>query len=503
MSKLKKTALWSVMLALVLKFSGVIRESIIAKEYGASAETSGYYLAFTFITIILALVATGFNNVFLPMYIKRWQVHDKGLNRDANGVLTIIVIIFIVISFVGWKYASWFVPLIFPGMSSGVEVVAVQLTEIIFMFMSVIVLSLLLETYLQIHKIIVPSQVAKLAATVGSMVFAYFFSGVWGINAVIYGFVLGTILGTLLQITWLVKSDYVWRLSLYVDKNFSKEFIILLIPSLLNAGVGQVNFLVNKSFASGTGDASVTYLNNASTIVSMPNAIFATTIVTLIFTVMSEQATKDKRAFKDTFFKGMEISLIVLVPVTVGLLLVGDLVASVIYERGKFTEQDTHFTFMAMVWYMPIIVFQSMHLVLSKAMYAVGKTNVVFKISAFTIVLNLFLNYLLVDKYGYLSLAFATSVVSVYCVVASMIVVYKDLGVSELNRFWKMSFRVLVSALVMGIGVALIRYMLPIDGLFMLLQLLVLGATGVLVYMVALRFCYKAGFRRVLSLVKR
>lgn len=42
MSKLKQTTIWTIILAMFLKASGVVRESIIAKEFGASAETSAY-----------------------------------------------------------------------------------------------------------------------------------------------------------------------------------------------------------------------------------------------------------------------------------------------------------------------------------------------------------------------------------------------------------------------------------------------------------------------------
>jgi putative peptidoglycan lipid II flippase len=43
MSSLKKAALWTTGLALLLKLSGFIREAIVAREFGVSAETDGYF----------------------------------------------------------------------------------------------------------------------------------------------------------------------------------------------------------------------------------------------------------------------------------------------------------------------------------------------------------------------------------------------------------------------------------------------------------------------------
>ena len=60
LSSLKKAALWTTGLALLLKLSGFIREAIVAREFGVSAETDGYFLAFGFITLVVAMISTGF-----------------------------------------------------------------------------------------------------------------------------------------------------------------------------------------------------------------------------------------------------------------------------------------------------------------------------------------------------------------------------------------------------------------------------------------------------------
>src|SRR5690606_20787363 len=152
----------------------------------------------------------------------------------------------------------------------------------------------------------------------------------------------------------------------------------------------------------------------------------------------------------DTLFLGMEISFVTLVPISVGLLVVGDALISFIYEGGAFTAQDADYTYMALLFYLPIIIFQGMQLMLSKSMYARGKTAVVFRISVTTIALNFLLNWFLVEDYGYLALAFAASVVSVYYFTLSMIVVYKDLGMQEFKRFLSMAVRVIIPAAAMG-----------------------------------------------------
>ena len=502
MNGLKKAALWTTALALVLKVSGFIRESIVAKEFGASAETDAYFLAFGFITLVVAMISTGFNNVFLPMYVKQRVAGKDGDDINASALLNWTMLLFIVVSLVGWFFADSFVPFIYGNMSDETAVLAIQMTQVFFAFMSMIALSGLLDSYLQSRRKFVPSQVAKLLATLMAALFALFFSDIWGIFSLVYGFVFGTVLGVVIQVVSLVRSDYHWRPVLRMDRDFRVAFLLLIIPSLLNSVVGQVNLFVNRYFASGTGNAAVTYLNNSSLIISIPTAIYATTLATIIFTLMSEQ-TENIAKFKDTVFRGMEISLVTLLPIAVGLLVVGDAVISFIYEHGKFTTVDTANTHIALLLYLPFIVFQGMQLILSKSMYARGQTAVVFKISVTTILLNLILNWLLVDKYGYPALAISASVVSVYYFVVSTVVVYKDLGMVEFKRFTRMSSRVIGPAIIMGLFVWGLKVGLGASQWVAVLQLAVLVPAGAIVYVLAIRLLYREGFNRFVGLVRR
>ena len=483
MSKsLKRAAIWTTLLAIVLKFAGFLREAIISKEFGASAETDAYFLAFGFITLVIAMISTGFNNVFLPMYVKERRDTPTVGDKNANALLNWTIVLFAGVSVLGVLFAEKFVPFIYGRMSQETELLAIEMTEWFFAFMVMIALSGLLDSYLQSRRIFVPSQVAKLLATLMGAVFALLFSDTWGIFSLVYGFIFGTVLGVGIQLTALVKSDYKWKPEWQMDRAFKMTFLALIIPSLLNSVVGQINLFVNRFFASGTEPAAVTYLNNASLITSIPNAIYATTLAAIIFTLMSEQ-TNDLTKFRDTVFRGMEISLVTLVPMAVGLLIVGDAVIAFIYERGMFTPEG-------------------MQLILSKSMYARGKTAVVFRISVTTIAVNILMNWLLVDKYGYPALAMSASVVSVYYFTVSMIVVYKDLGMNEFRRFARMSIRVIIPAILMAVSVWGAKVLFGAADWRPIVALAVLIPIGVVVYTISLRVFYKEGFRRLLGMVR-
>lgn len=497
---LKKTALWLALFALIVKLSGFVRESIMAYKFGVSSETDGYLLAFSFITLAIAMIAGGFNNVFLPLYVKNRQDNPERTDRTASAIMNVTFLLFIVVSILGYVFAPWFVPLIYGNMTEPTAATAISITRFFFVFMSFIALTSILDSYLQGRRIFVPSQVAKLLQTVVGVTFALLFSEQWGIASLAYGFIAGTVLGIFVQFFYLFKTDYRWKPVLSGDKEFQHSFLILLAPAILSSVVGQINVFVNKSFASGIGEGPVTYLNNAQLLSSIPHTIYATTIAVIIFTLLAEQI-KDQTRFQNTFFSGMQISLLTLAPIAAGLWVVGEEALSFIFERGKFTAEDTHNTYVALVFYLPTIVTQGMQYIVAKALYAQGKTKTVFRISVFTIAINVVLNWLFIGPFGYPGLALTTSIVSLYYLTTCTIFVYKDFEQSEPARLIGLLVRTAIVTAFMALPLYFMRPF--VDGLYSLWQLAILVPAGMVLYVIGLFLFYKEGFQKLLSLVKR
>lgn len=503
LSSLRKTAIWITLLSLVLKLSGLLRESIVSSVFGVSDATDGYVYAFSLITLVVAMVGGGFNNVFLPMYMKKKKENPASAEANANGIMNGTVILFLIISVLGFFLIPYILPCITPSsINPGAEQVAIKTMRIFLVAMSAVALNGILESYLQGRRVFVPAQISKISATLMGAVFALLFSNIWGIYSLAYGFVFGTILGIVVQFFCLVRNGFRWSPNVKVESEFRKTFLILIIPSLLNSVVGQINMFVNKTFALGTMDGGATYLDKASLLVSIPNTIYATTIVAIIFTLLSEQVD-DKKKFQNTMHMGMQISLVTLLPMAVGLLLVGKEAISFIYERNAFTPEDTMRTYEALVLYLPMIVAQGLQFIVSKSMYARGKTSTVFKISATTVLLNFVINWLIVDSLGYKGLAVTSSLVAIYFLIVSTIVMYRDFDKSESKRLIGMFIRVIPPTLFMALPIFAIKYYTPLGNWPDLIQLVLFGGLGAALYMVGLKIFYKEAFNRLLSLVRR
>ncbi|MBH0230709.1 murein biosynthesis integral membrane protein MurJ [Halobacillus yeomjeoni] len=501
MSKLKKTALWITLLALVLKLIGFVRESVIASEFGATDYTDGFILAFTFVTLMKTLIKNGFNSVFLPEYKKNQRENPEEADRNANSMLNYTIVFLMAVTVICY-FLTPFIVQIYGDMTETTEMVAIKMTKIFFLFTLVIGLTSVLESYLQAVRSFVPNQVLNLLGTVMATLFIIFFADRWGIYSIAYGFIFGLGIGLIIQIYYLYKYGYRWELTFKINRVFAKTFFILLVPALLHSSVGHINVFVNKMFASGTVSGAVTYLNNASLLMSIPSAIFQTTIVAIIFTLMSEQREM-KEKFKKTLYMGYQIGFLTLFPLAIGLFLVGDQAISFIFERGEYTPEDTRNTVTVLYMYIPLIVTQGLILIPIKGMYALGKTKKLLKISSTTIILNALLNYLFLIPFGYPGLALSSSVVSLYYISFVTYGIYTELPKGEGTGLLKLFIKVALPTALMAVPILAIEYLTPIEELYSLFQLMILVPIGGLTYIVGLYLFYREGFNKMLEVVRR
>jgi putative peptidoglycan lipid II flippase len=185
------------------------------------------------------------------------------------------------------------------------------------------------------------------------------------------------------------------------------------------------------------------------------------------------------------------------------LFLVGEQALSFIYERGQFTAEDTHNTYIALIFYLPMIVTQGLQYIVSKSMYARGKTAIIFRISVTTIALNAFLNWLLLKPFGYPGLALSSAFVSVYYLIASGFVVYKDFDRSEAFKLLNLVVRVIIPTLIMAVPLYLLQKFTPITELYSLTQLIILIPLGVILYVAGIYIFYREGFNQLLSVLRK
>jgi putative peptidoglycan lipid II flippase len=184
-------------------------------------------------------------------------------------------------------------------------------------------------------------------------------------------------------------------------------------PAVIAASVVQVNVLVNAMFAFGVGEGAVSWLSYAFRLMQLPIGVFGVAVATVTLPALSRAAVdRVGTEFCETLGKGMRLVAFLVLPSTIGLIVLAEPIVSVLYERGAFDATDRAQTAVALQAYACGLLFYAWLKVLQPAFYAMDRRWLPMMVSVFSLFTNAGLNavFVFVMRWGHESLAWTTSI---------------------------------------------------------------------------------------------
>jgi putative peptidoglycan lipid II flippase len=234
-----------------------------------------------------------------------------------------------------------------------------------------------------------------------------------GIYGVAIGVVLGAALHLLVQLPALVS---VWRKSKAEAASTANEpmpelqsdirnVIRLMGPRILGLGAVQVNLIVTVSLASGMGEGAVSALNIAFATLILPQAAIAQAIATVLFPTISAHAARGEREqFAHTLTRAINVVIALSAPAAIGLILLGQPIIRILFERNTFTSESTSAVAFALMWYGVGLVGHSVLEVVTRGFYALQDTMRPVILSVVSMAANIALSLLLAGLFRSLDL---------------------------------------------------------------------------------------------------
>jgi len=186
----------------------------------------------------------------------------------------------------------------------------------------------------------------------------------WGIEILALGLLLGALLQVVLQLPGLRDA----RLRLAVDWHHPglRRIAKLYLPVILGLVVSNIAIMLDRRFASLTGEQSIAWMQYATTIIQFPLGLVAAAISLAILPTLSSASDE----FMRTLTTGLRLVLILIIPATVALFVLAEPVISLIFEHGDFTTGDTQQTVLALQLYLIGLTFAAIDQPLIFAFYA-------------------------------------------------------------------------------------------------------------------------------------
>lgn len=334
------------LLTLASRVLGLIRDSVVAAFF-RKEHTDAFFVAFTIPNVLRRLLAEGSLTVaFIPVYTD--YLENKG--KDAARLLLAntlgaALLALIVVTALGEVFAPQLVWLFAEGLGEG-QVLATLLTRLMFPFLVTVGLVALAMGVLNTHRHFMAPAVAPVVLNlgiIGSVILGVgqmFRLGLPPVGALALGVVIGGVLQLLLQLPPLAKRDSLPLPRFQLTHPGVVRVARLMLPSLFGLAIYQINIILSRRFASFLPDGSISYLYYAQRLIEFPLGIFAVAIATVSMPNLSAHAKAgEMEKVKATYRFAQRIVVFILLPATAGLWALGEPLASVLFQRGAFTDE--------------------------------------------------------------------------------------------------------------------------------------------------------------------
>jgi putative peptidoglycan lipid II flippase len=411
-SMLKKTAFWMAILTLVSRFLGFFREVLVAKAFGSGMEADSYFLM-TSMVGFLWLFAGVFGNSMIPMLIQLRQKKgdEQGLIRRLTQGVMILYMLVVALMFV---FAPKVVGMIGYGFPSEGQALTTFLFRIGIFSIFFSALFDLYHNYLKSHQLFLAGNFAGIAYNLIYMAFFLVLPREWqtieGLSLVM---VLAVASKFLVTIPYLRKIDYhmKWMPKFWTDKNFQKV-LLLGMPIFMGSVAYRINGVIDKILATPLPMGSVSSMNYAYRLISTYENMVLGAFVTLLFPTLSRIAQSDTKRFRNAFDRAMRVMVDILIPSTLGMVILAEPIVTVVYRRGAFDLNALAVTTDILQIYGIGLIAVGANTLLVKGFYANQETRIPTYIGLVSVGINITFDFILVGPFGIQGLAAATVIAS-------------------------------------------------------------------------------------------
>lgn len=446
-----KTAIWMTIAILGSKLIGFVREILFANYYGVSYISDAYVMAVAIPTIIVGGIFTTVAISYIPIYS---DIHEKEGHLRAeeftNKLVNTFFLVLIFIAVLGIAFSKEIVGILASGFKGQTFYVTVYFVKVTFINMIASSLTGIFSSYLQYHNRFVLQIVIGYAFN-AILLISIILSGFFSYLILIWGLLVAQVVQLLLIIWGAAKNGYHYKLFVDFKDRDLKKLVLVSFPIFIGSTASQINTFVDKMLASGLPKGSIAALNYGSQINSVVYGLLTMAGMAIIFPLFSKQAASDcLEALQDSVIKSLNLIIILIIPISVGLILLRVPIIQVVYQRGVFDEIATQMTSITLFYFTIGMIGMGVRDVLSKAFFSLSDTKTPMINGIICMLINIVLNLLLIKRMGIGGLALSTSLASIFSAIFMMYSFFRRYKSEKYKTVLTIFVKVIVASFIMG-----------------------------------------------------
>jgi len=394
-----------------IKLISVAKESVVAAAYGTGAAFDAFIVALLLPMTVISIISGSLNAALIPTYIEiREKEEPKAAHRLYTTVLMVNTLLLLSLTLVMAATSGLWLPLV----ASGFDAEKMALTRLLFYgSLPIVVITgfsttwgALLNAGERFALVAIAPALHPLAiVTCVGLLFSSL-----GIHALLAGTLLGVVLEAVVIGTALARQGHPllpsWRGITPAVRRVTAQYGACIAGAFLVNGM----FLVDQAMASQLGPRSNSALNYGSKLVALILTLGGASLGTAVLPQLSRMVAledwKGIRHFLKTYTK---LILGITIPLTVVMILFSKPLIRLLYQHGSFSADDTDLVAQVQVFYLLRVPISSVGVLVTRSLTALKANHILSSVSALSFVLNIFFNYIFMQRFGVAGISLSTS----------------------------------------------------------------------------------------------
>ncbi len=495
--------------AILSRVLGVLRDWLLAKNFGASAELDVYFTAFKVPDFIYNILILGGMLVsFLPLFSDYFSENKKKAWNFTSNLLNIFISFLLFLSLTLFFFIPSLMDLIAPGFNYQQTQQGILLTRIMLLSPIFFGLSSIFSGILQYFKRFLIYSLCPIIYNLSIILGILFLAPHFGILGVVIGVIVGAFLHFLIQIPSVLKSGFDYKFIFDLNDKKIKKVFNLMLPRMFGVSAQQINLIVINAIASTLEKGSITIFNFANNIQYFPIGIVGVPFAVAVFPVLSRNwAQKEKEKFVDNFSSSFNKIVYLVFPVTGLIFVLRQEIVDILLENGLFSALSGKLSAASLALFCLGVFASTLIPLLFRAFFSFKDTKTPTLIAVFSVIVNVALSYLFSSDWFYLheklreifsfngsvdvsvlGLPLAFSISTLLQFFLMLLFLKRRIKKINLKEIWINFLKVLFSTLILILSGYLLRFLigeiLEFHSLIIdFIQVLIIGVVGILIYL--------------------
>ncbi len=364
----------------------LIRDRLLAHQFGASMQLDLYYTAFRIPDILYVLFASTLSVYVLIPFISEKMEKQSVQSAQVlfSQIFSLFIVLYIGIASVAILFTPYITHILFPGFMGSQETL-VLLIRILLLQPLLLGVSSLYGVITQLHHRFILYAVGPLLYNLGIIFGLLVLYPLMGITGLVFGVVLGALGHLGIQLPYVFRTPLMPRFVFSFD---FREIIRICRTSFVRAltlSLHQLVLLILIGFASVMSVGSISIFQLGYNLQSVPLAIIGVSYSVAAFPLLAQlYAEKRMDTFGGYIVNTIKHILFWSLPTMTLFIVIRAQFVRVVLGSGKFDWTDTRLTAAVLAIFILSLVGQAIHLLMVRALYATGNTRIPFFVTLFS-----------------------------------------------------------------------------------------------------------------------